>query len=266
MSFSQSRCQNTTPSLGEGSEIGSRYPFQFKVCFRVRRYNRAIEYMSERFDMFNDASVSRRGFLGSLGAVGALAAAAGLFGCSIQSGQASVSADAAGSATSIGTGARSGSIAIDPAAWGYDSDNDVYYQIGVQYCESPQAPTYESMGIYVPGAYFDATGNGDGTFTCAPSATGKVAGYTAATAPIVMPINTAGYSAQAAPTEYSSKGIATDDGLFSLEACRCIGACGLAPVVTVNGEVYGRMTVDKVDEILDKYEALAASEKEAEEA
>ena len=61
-------------------------------------------------------------------------------------------------------------------------------------------------------------------------------------------------------------GECTDDGLFSLEACRCIGACGLAPVVTVNGEVYGRMTVDKVDEILDKYEALAASEKEAEEA
>ncbi|MBR3261246.1 MAG: NAD(P)H-dependent oxidoreductase subunit E, partial [Firmicutes bacterium] len=58
----------------------------------------------------------------------------------------------------------------------------------------------------------------------------------------------------------------TPDGQFSLTACRCIGACGLAPVVTVNGEVYGRMTVDKVDEILDKYEALAASEKEAEEA
>ena len=192
--------------------------------------------MSERFDMFNDASVSRRGFLGSLGAVGALAAAAGLFGCSSQSGQASASADAVGSATSIGAGATSGGIAIDPAAWGYDSDNDVYYQIGVQYCESPQAPTYESMGIYVPGAYFDATGNGDGTFTCAPSATGKVAGYTAATAPIVMPINTAGYSAQAAPTEYSSKGIADYlEAGFVYVYAGCRGrkmdadACGAAP-------------------------------------
>lgn len=42
----------------------------------------------------------------------------------------------------------------------------------------------------------------------------------------------------------------TPDGKFSLEACRCIGACGLAPVITVNDEVYGRLTVDDVDDIL----------------
>lgn len=45
----------------------------------------------------------------------------------------------------------------------------------------------------------------------------------------------------------------TEDGKFSLTACRCIGACGLAPVLTVNDEVYGRLTVDDVDKILDKY-------------
>lgn len=45
----------------------------------------------------------------------------------------------------------------------------------------------------------------------------------------------------------------TPDGKFSLEDCRCIGACGLAPVLTVNGEVYGRLTVDDVDDILKKY-------------
>ena len=45
----------------------------------------------------------------------------------------------------------------------------------------------------------------------------------------------------------------TDDGKFSLTACRCIGACGLAPVMTVNGDVYGRLTVDDVDDILAKY-------------
>ena len=55
-------------------------------------------------------------------------------------------------------------------------------------------------------------------------------------------------------------GECTDDGLFSLEACRCIGACGLAPVVTINGDVYGRMTPEKVDEILDKYESLERAE------
>ena len=45
----------------------------------------------------------------------------------------------------------------------------------------------------------------------------------------------------------------TADGKFSLTACRCIGACGLAPVLTVNEEVYGRLTVDDVEGILEKY-------------
>ena len=45
----------------------------------------------------------------------------------------------------------------------------------------------------------------------------------------------------------------TPDGKFSLEATRCIGACGLAPVLTVNDEVYGRLEVKDVDDILAKY-------------
>lgn len=45
----------------------------------------------------------------------------------------------------------------------------------------------------------------------------------------------------------------TPDGKFSLEACRCIGACGLAPVLTVNDDVYGRLTPDDVDSVLAKY-------------
>ena len=45
----------------------------------------------------------------------------------------------------------------------------------------------------------------------------------------------------------------TEDGRFSLTACRCIGACGLAPVLTVNEDVYGRLTVDDIDGILAKY-------------
>ena len=48
-------------------------------------------------------------------------------------------------------------------------------------------------------------------------------------------------------------GMCTPDGKFSLDACRCIGACGLAPVMTINDEVYGRLTVDDVDTILAKY-------------
>ena len=49
-------------------------------------------------------------------------------------------------------------------------------------------------------------------------------------------------------------GECTPDGKFSLDACRCVGACGLAPVMMVNDEVYGRLTVDDIDDILAKYE------------
>jgi len=48
-------------------------------------------------------------------------------------------------------------------------------------------------------------------------------------------------------------GQCTPDGKFSLEACRCVGACGLAPVMTINEDVYGKITPDDVDEILAKY-------------
>ena len=43
------------------------------------------------------------------------------------------------------------------------------------------------------------------------------------------------------------------DGKFSLEATRCIGACGLAPVMTINEEVYGRLVVGDIPDILKKY-------------
>lgn len=45
----------------------------------------------------------------------------------------------------------------------------------------------------------------------------------------------------------------SEDGRYSLEATRCIGACGLAPVLTVNGEVYGRLTKADVASVLAKY-------------
>jgi len=45
----------------------------------------------------------------------------------------------------------------------------------------------------------------------------------------------------------------TDDGKYSLTACRCIGACGLAPVLTVNEDVYGRLVPEDIEGILKKY-------------
>lgn len=48
-------------------------------------------------------------------------------------------------------------------------------------------------------------------------------------------------------------GQCTDDGKFSINACRCIGACGLAPVITINQDVYGRLEPDEIPDILRKY-------------
>ena len=49
------------------------------------------------------------------------------------------------------------------------------------------------------------------------------------------------------------EGKTTEDGKFSLDTTRCVGACGLAPVFTINNEVYGKATVKKLDEVLDEY-------------
>ncbi|MCL1849484.1 MAG: NAD(P)H-dependent oxidoreductase subunit E [Clostridiales bacterium] len=49
-------------------------------------------------------------------------------------------------------------------------------------------------------------------------------------------------------------GHTTEDGKFTLRACRCLGACGLAPVLNVNGKVFGRLTVDDVQKIINQFE------------
>ena len=48
-------------------------------------------------------------------------------------------------------------------------------------------------------------------------------------------------------------GECTEDGLFSIDSCRCVGACGLAPVMMIGEEVYGKLTPDMVKGILDSY-------------
>ncbi|MCL2816578.1 MAG: NAD(P)H-dependent oxidoreductase subunit E [Oscillospiraceae bacterium] len=48
-------------------------------------------------------------------------------------------------------------------------------------------------------------------------------------------------------------GETSSDGKYSLEATRCIGACGLAPVMTINEDVYGRLKLEEIDGILAKY-------------
>lgn len=101
------------------------------------------------------------------------------------------------------------SLTFDDTNWSYDKDNDVYWQIGVQYSSKPATTDYETLAVYVPGAYMTATDNGDGTYTASINDQGKVGDYTAATAPIVFPVNTAGYSAQKAATAYSYDGLSS---------------------------------------------------------
>ena len=112
-----------------------------------------------------------------------------------ESENASVSGDSA---------AADGLAMPDMTAWQYDEDSDVYWQVGLSYCANPADESYETLGIFVPGAYMTGTANGDGSYTCEVNADGTVAGYTADTAPVVLPVNTPGYSAMAAPTGFSS--------------------------------------------------------------
>lgn len=101
------------------------------------------------------------------------------------------------------------SLHVDNAKWNYDETNDIYYQIGLVYCAKPQATEYESLAVYVPGAYMQGVKNPEGTYTCQINTKAKVGNYTAATAPVVMPVNTGGYAAQKAPSSYDGTGLST---------------------------------------------------------
>ena len=105
--------------------------------------------------------------------------------------------------------------------WMYHSDDNVYYQTGIPYCETPADTAYETLAVFVPGDYFSGTDNGDGTYTCKVNSDANVNGYTAQNAPIVMPIETPGYSAQAALTGYTSLTEYMEAGLVYVHAgCR----------------------------------------------
>ncbi len=135
---------------------------------------------------------------------------------------AALSACSGGSSGSSEDGAVETSLSqIDMSKWQYNADDDVYYQIGISYCENPADESYEQLAVFVPGAYMTGTENGDGTYTCELNETAEINGYTAETAPVVMPINTPGYSAQDALTEYKDVSEYTDEGFVYVHAgCR----------------------------------------------
>ena len=128
-----------------------------------------------------------------------------------------------GEGISYNATALSEKLSIDMDNWNYDETNDIYYQIGLVYCAEPEDTSYESCGIYVPGKYFTGTENSNGTYTCTLNENAQVGNYSASSAPIVIPVNTPGYSSCAAPTSYSGDSVKDyiDEGFIYLDAgCR----------------------------------------------
>ena len=136
---------------------------------------------------------------------------------------------------------------IDMSKWMYHSDDNVYYQIGISYCKVPADSSYETLAVFVPGDYFSATDNGDGTYSCEINLDASVNGYTAETAPIVMPIETPGYSAQAALTAYTSFTEYMESGLVYVHAgCRGRDAGAPAGVVDIKAAIRYLRYIDDI--------------------
>lgn len=114
-------------------------------------------------------------------------------------------------------------LSVNMNNWRYDSEYDIYYQLGLVYCTNPETTEYESLGIYVPGKFFDAEYNGNGTYTCRVNETNKIGNYTSKDAPVVMPIKTGGYTQREAPTKYGRYEVSnfTKNGMIYVYAgCR----------------------------------------------
>ena len=110
---------------------------------------------------------------------------------------------------------------IDMSAWQYNAEDNVYYQLGISYCETPADETYENLAVFVPGPYFKGTANGDGTWTCVVVPDAVAGDFTPSSAPIVIPVETPGYSAMSPLTEYTSLTEFTDEGFVYVHAgCR----------------------------------------------
>ncbi len=148
---------------------------------------------------------TRRQFL----ALAGMAGAAGLSGCSKPSGTDSGSGSDADSSSAGASDVDLNEfkdLAINMGSWKYDEENDCYYQLGLTYCTKPATKTYESLAIFVPGAFFNAEKDG-GSYKCTVNEKAIVGNFTPATAPVLMPINTGSLAAQQCPTTYEYTGL-----------------------------------------------------------
>ena len=110
---------------------------------------------------------------------------------------------------------------IDMTKWQYNSVENVFYQLGIPYCEKPADEKFEKIAVFVPAQYMNCTQNSDNTYSCKINKSAKIKNYTPKTAPIVMPVETPGYMANPALSEYKSVWEYTNEGFIYIYAgCR----------------------------------------------
>lgn len=93
-------------------------------------------------------------------------------------------------------------LRLNDGVWQYDKAQDVYWQSGAAYCSVPRDAIHETLSVFVPGNYFHGEKNSDGTYVCSIDYSAKINGYTAATAPMLLAVNTKEYEAKTAPASY----------------------------------------------------------------
>ena len=124
--------------------------------------------------------------------------------------------------------AKGALAAPDMSKWNYNRKADVFYQTGIVYCSKPADESIETLSIFVPGPYMGGKKNDDGTYTCEVRDETKINGYTALTAPVVMPVDTPEFAAQQPLTEYTDVTAYTKKGFIYVHA-GCRGAEAGAP-------------------------------------
>lgn len=100
-------------------------------------------------------------------------------------------------------------LQLGAESWQYDKAHDVYWLKDLAYCTCPRDGVHESLSLFVPGKYFKGKENTDGTYACSLNFSPKVNGYTAATAPVVLTVDSKAYEAKTAPAAYEDGAVGT---------------------------------------------------------
>lgn len=137
---------------------------------------------------------------------------------------------------------------IDMSNWEYDKDNNIFYQIGVKYCENSSKLENETMSIYVPGEYFKETKNNDGTYTCILNENSEKSGYKASEAPVIIPIDTNINISQKPHKEYNYSSISAYMDLGYI--CIWAGTQGMDKDKTnYSMEEYNNASIDAITDL-----------------